>query len=70
MEEQARSLVTGHVKRYTEDSNTAAEVFRWVCYLFDHCALYNYQLGVLLVFTAVKLNAVCKIESFQSLPAC
>jgi len=28
MEEQAQSLVTGHVKRYTEDSNTAAEVFR------------------------------------------
>ena len=33
MEEQARSLVTGHVKRYTEDSNTAAEVFRWVFYI-------------------------------------
>ena len=30
MEEQAQSLVTGHVKRYTDDSNTAAEVFRWV----------------------------------------
>ena len=30
MEEQAQSqnLVTGHVKRYTEDSNTAADLFR------------------------------------------
>ena len=31
MEEQAQSLVTGHVKRYTEDSNTAAELFRYFC---------------------------------------
>ena len=30
MEEQSQSqsLVTGHVKRYTEDSNTAADLFR------------------------------------------
>ena len=31
MEEQAQSLVTGHVKRYTEDSTTAAELFRYFC---------------------------------------
>ena len=41
MEEQAQSLVTGHVKRYTEDSNTAAELFRYFCsfsyvFVYDH----------------------------------
>jgi len=35
-EEQAQSLVTGRVKRYTEDSNATAEVFRSVFY-HDQC---------------------------------
>ena len=35
-EEQAQSLVTGRVKRYTEDSNATAEVFRSV-FCHDQC---------------------------------